>query len=504
MSRAIRATLALSLSLLTAAVAAAEQGLASHAATGASQQNPAEREQQTPESNWPEAGEAAGSVVSTAVLLSESAGQRTTQSQPREAGVKLQDFEAMALSHNPTLPEAQDQTQAAAGRRLQAGLYPNPSVGYEGAEIRGGSFRGGEQGFFVQQDIVLGSKLGLGRKIFEEERQQAQTEADEQRLRVLNGVRLLFYQALAAQSMVDDRRKLASLAQDAVETSRQLANVGQADRPDVLESEIERQEAELQEAAAEETFRRAWRALTATAGNPDLAPARLEGNLEDLPSGDPEHWLDAIVRDSPAVKIARLGVARAEAQLARARREPVPDLQLKAGVQQNLELQEPAGGPVGLQSFAEVRVQIPIFNRNQGNVQAASAEVARARREVERVQLRLRGQAATLVENYDIARATAERYRKETLPLALKAYQLYLDKYRTMGAAYPQVLITQRTMFQLETDYISALAAAWTNALALQGFMLTDGLEAPSRPSELETPVREINLPSASATLSEK
>lgn len=90
------------------------------------------------------------------------------------------------------------------------------------------------------------------------------------------------------------------------------------------------------------------------------------------------------------------------------------------------------------------------------------------------------------------------------IPRASKAYELYLAKYKQMGAAYPQVLIAQRTLFQLQTDYIGALESLWTNALALKGFLLTDGLEAPARPGELDRPVREINLPSSAATSSQE
>jgi cobalt-zinc-cadmium efflux system outer membrane protein len=48
-----------------------------------------------------------------------------------------------------------------------------------------------------------------------------------------------------------------------------------------------------------------------------------------------------------------------------------------------------------------------------------------------------------------------------------------------MGASYPQVLLAQRTLFSLQTGYINALEQLWINSLALEGFLLTDGLEAP-------------------------
>jgi hypothetical protein len=48
-----------------------------------------------------------------------------------------------------------------------------------------------------------------------------------------------------------------------------------------------------------------------------------------------------------------------------------------------------------------------------------------------------------------------------------------------MAAAYPQVLISQRTLVQLEADYIQALESAWQSSLVIRGFGLIDGLSEP-------------------------
>ena len=405
-------------------------------------------------------------------------------------------LEEMATANNPTLKQAEAEIRAAQGRKVQAGLYPNPTAGYFGEQIRGGESRGGEQGFFVQQEIVLGGKLGLSRNVFEQERKQALVEAEEQKLRVLNNVRLLFHQALAAQQLVELRRNLSKLAADAVETAHQLFNIGQADQPDILQAEVEGEQSQLAVTIAEQNQVRIWKSLAATVGKPDLPLTPLEGNLEEVPAIAGE-WLETILRESPAVKIAQLGVSRAEVSLTRARREPIPNLLLRGGLQQNRELRGVTARPIGLQGFAEVGVQIPLFNRNQGNVAAAQADLERSRLEVQRIQLLLRERAAPFFQNYITARTTVERYRGQMIPRATKAYELYLAKYRQMGAAYPQVLIAQRTLFQLQTDYIGALENLWTNTLALKGFLLTDGLEAPARPGELDRPVREINLPTS-------
>ena len=349
----------------------------------------------------------------------------------------LAELEQMAVDNNPTLAQAAAEIRAATGRRLQSGLYPNPTVGYQGEQIRGGTQSAGEQGFFVSQDIVLGGKLGLNRRVFEQEKKQAEAEAEEQRLRVINGVRLFYYQALAAQEMVHLRRKLSKLAEDAVQTSRQLGNVGQADQPDVLQADVEGEQAELAVVAAEQNQLRAWRALAATVGKPEMPVTHLTGNLEDLPEDNPDQWLQTILQESPAVKIADLGVLKAEASLARAKREPVPDLQLRGGLQQNRELDAITGRPIGLQGFAEVGVQIPIFNRNQGNVQASRADVDRAQQEVQRIRLALRERAAALVQNYMTSRSTVETYRKRVIPRAQKAVRALFEELWWDGGCVP-------------------------------------------------------------------
>jgi outer membrane protein, heavy metal efflux system len=430
----------------------------------------------------------------SSLLLVVAPGQAQTPARGQKS-MTLEELEQMALHNNPTLAQASADVRAAAGRKRQSGLYPNPTVGYQGEEIRGGSFRGGEQGFFVQQNIVTAGKLGLNQNVFEQERRQAETEADEQRLRVVTNVKMSFMKALAAQQTLDLRRNLSKLAQDAVATSRQLANVGQADAPDVLEAEVEAEQTELAVTMAEQNQERIWKELAAVVGNPSLHLMPLEGKLEDTPAMDADGLMEKTVSESPAVKIAELGVKKAEAILARAKREPIPDLQLRAGVQQNLELLETTGRPTGLQAFADMGVQIPIFNRNQGNVATAKADLERAQREVERVKLALRERAAGVVQNYAYSQAAVDRYKNQMIPRAQKAFEMYMKKYRQMAAAYPQVLIAQRTLMQLQVAYVNALESFATNSVALQSYLLTDGLEAPSQPGEIDRPVREINVP---------
>jgi cobalt-zinc-cadmium efflux system outer membrane protein len=416
--------------------------------------------------------------------------------------LRLEQLEQMALNgSNPTLLQAATEIRAATGRKLQSGLWPNPTAGYTGEEIRGGSSGGGQQGFFVQQDIILGGKLGLNRKIFAQEVRQAEAENDEQRLRVTNAVKIQYYQTLAAQEMVEMRKELSRIAAETAKFSGQLLNVGQQNETEVLQAEVEAEQADLAVVAAEHMRRRAMTALAAVVGNPNVQEATLEGNLEEsLPELDEHQVLDALLRESPAVRIAQMSVTRAEAALSRARRETVPDLVVRGGLQQNRELLENTGRPVGLQGFAEVGVRLKLFDRNQGNIQAAQADLERTQSEVKRIDLVLRERAASFVESYRTAKIMVDRYRTQILPRAQRAYELIYKRYGLMQASYPQVLLSEHMLFKAETDYIENLQKLWANSVALKGFLLTDGLEAPARPTDIDRPVREVNVPAAMST----
>ena len=398
----------------------------------------------------------------------------------------LAELEALAVRHNPTLAQAEAAVRAAEGRRRQAGLFPNPIVGYEGEEL---AFRGAgevsQHGFFVEQTVPLGGKLSKARRVFEREREQAEAVAEGQRLRILNSVRVLYFEALGAQRLVVLRRDLARLAREAVEITRELYNIGQADRPDQLEIEIEAERAEIDSLRAQNELELAWRTLAANVGRPDLPRATLGGSLEEGAAGfDHEQVLTTLLRESPEVRVAQVGVERARAVLARARAERTPDLYLRGGVSYLNERHEATGRRVGPAANVEVGVTLPVFNRNQGGISAAEAELAIAERELERLQLLLRTRLAASFREYRNSAQVVERYRTRVVPRAREAYEMYLSNFRQMAASYPQVLIAQRTLFQVEAEYARALVELRQAGVGLRGFLLGGGLEASARPGE--------------------
>jgi len=425
------------------------------------------------------------------------------QEHAQGALITLEQVQKMANESNPTLRQAEAEIRATKARQQQAGLYPNPTVGYTGDEIRGGSVGGGKQGFFVQQMVVTGGKLSMNRDLFGKDIKLAEIEAEEQKIRVQSAVKMAFLRVLAAQELLDARRDLAIIAQDNAGTQRRLMNTGQADETEVLEAEVEAQRMRMAARMQENTLREEWRSLAAVIGQPEMPLATVSGDLENgWPELNEEQAVGAIAKESPAVRIADATETRAQTALVRAKREAIPDVLLRGGMEYNHETLGSVPFAKGWEGIAEVSLQIPLFNRNQGNVTAVRADIERAGEEKKRIALTLRERAASAVDQYANARLMAIEFRDEVLPRAKKAYGLMVDKYGRMLASYPRVLDAQRKLYELQIEYISALESVWTNGIALEGYLLTDGLEAPARPGEVDRPVRETNLPMPERTMS--
>jgi len=348
----------------------------------------------------------------------------------------------------------------------------------------------------------MGGKLGKAQAVFAKDTSLAEIEAEEQKIRVETAVKMAFYRVLAAQELADIRTQLAQVANENAITAQRLGNTGQADETEILEAELQAHRLMLAQRMQENTLREEWRSLAAAMGDPEMERATVAGDLEHgWPELADQEVLDAIAKNSPAVRIADSAAMRSAAEIVRARREAIPDLRVRGGLLYNNELAGAVPRATGWEGTAEVGVEIPIFNRNQGNVAAARAEGDRAEEEKRRIALTLRERAANVLDQYSNARLMVEQYGREILPRARKAYELMEQRHGEMLASYPRVLEMQRRLFELHMEYVAALESVWTNGIALQGFLLTDGLEAPARPGEMDRPIRETNVPMPERTM---
>src|SRR5947207_1800679 len=247
--------------------------------------------------------------------------------------------------------------------------------------------------------------------------------------------------AKGALVTLEQAQKIAGESNPTLRQAEAEIRAAKADETEVLEAEVESQRMRMTARMQENTLREEWRSLTAVIGQPDLPLTTVGGDLEKgWPEVNEEEAMEAIAKESPAVRIADAAEARAQAVLARAKRESIPDIQLRGGMEYNNELLGSAPIAKGWEGIAEVTVQIPLFNRNQGNVTAARNDIDRAGQEKKRIALTVRERAASAVDQYANARLMAVEYRDEVLPRAKKAYSLMMSKYGQMLASYPSVL----------------------------------------------------------------
>ena len=384
----------------------------------------------------------------------------------------LNALEAMALENNPTLAQARAAVQAAYGQYVQAGLYPNPSGGYTASEI-GNDGRSGQQGAFLGQEIVVARKLQWSQHAAAHEVERAEQLLEAQRYRVLTAVRINFYEALTAQRTVKLAEELAKISEEAVEAARAMLHAQQAARPDLLQARIEANRARILLTAAQAQQRAAWQRLTAVVGMPDMPPTPLEGELvpeiQELEVGQVRERLLAA---SPELQAAERAVLRARAALERARREPIPNLQTQAGIAYDV------ASDYSIASV-QVGVSLPIFDRNQGNIQSAEAELVAAQWEVERIRLDLQSRLAPVLQAYATASAQVRRYSEQILPDAKETLRLITEGYRQGEFGYLNLLTAQRTYFEANLAYLQALRDWWTARLQIDGFLLSDGLARP-------------------------
>jgi cobalt-zinc-cadmium efflux system outer membrane protein len=396
---------------------------------------------------------------------------------PAPAPLALADLELFALRHNPTLAQAAAAIDVSRGKALQAGLYPNPTVGYAGDQIGIAGTAGELQGAFVQQTIVTAGKLRLSRAKYNQEAYEAEVRALGQQHRVLNGVRMRFYELLALQRTVGLNQSLLDNAEESLRTTREMANAGQANRADVLLSEAQVGDARIALRAAENRYPALWQRLAALVGTPDLPPAPLRGELEpEGPPLDRDCALGRLLAESPEREAARAHVVYDQITLRREQAEPVPNVQLQAAAGYNFETRN------AVASGVQVGFKLPLWNRNQGTIREVQADLARAHAEVARVELSLRERLADAFNRYQTARETAQVYRETILPKTREAHRVQNEMYEQRRTPWPDVVRLRRGVLEAEARYTRALLELREAEVEITGLLLVDGLSVPPPP----------------------
>ena len=362
----------------------------------------------------------------------------------------------LAVLQNPELAAADTAVRAAEGRLLQAGLRPNPSVFYEAENLVGsGPYRRAAQSestLQISQLIELGGKRAARVRVAASERDLSGFDYEGKRVDVLVAATRAFIQTLAAQERQATAEETARLAGELVPAIQRRVDAGAANAVEVTRAQnavatarIEAQQAARDLATARQRLAAAWGAD---------APrfSAVAGDLDRLPPVPALETLAARLEENPAVARYAAETMQRRAALTQARAAAVPDVTVALGPRYLAE-----NGDVTAR--LNVSLPLPLFDRNQGNIRAARAELVRAD------QLRRaagNGLAVALQDAYRsllAARQEIDTLQGTLLPGAENAARQVDEGYAAGRFGLLDVLDTRRTLVGARLQLLNARAA---------------------------------------------
>jgi cobalt-zinc-cadmium efflux system outer membrane protein len=396
------------------------------------------------------------------------------------ASLDLPSLWDLALANNPALRETAAELEAARGRAIQAGKYPNPHFRFDEDTI--GEVKGpaGTIRLLVNQEIVTAGKRRLDVAIAERGAEAASLAAQGWKFAVLTRVRRAYYDYLGWLDTVRTDEEVVAALEQALQITRRLVEEAKT-RPktDLLRIEALLEQARINLARDRVNAEAAWQQMGAEVGVPQLSmpspvaiPAWWSEN-EDRPL-DRQIVIERVLAAHTDLRQSAMAVERARLGVERARAEAVPNVTLGGGWTRNFPELE-AGGVVTLET------PIPLWDRKQGLVHEAEARWAQAQATEQMTALRLRRETAEAFARYQSARMQVDRLRAEVLPRLRQNLDLLRKGYQA-GAnqvAFSDVLLAEESLLTTRVTLAEARRHLWLAVADLQGLMQLDVGEEP-------------------------
>ena len=322
---------------------------------------------------------------------------------------------------------------------------------------------------------MLPAKLDLSKKKYLARSEISAVGRQAQILRVRNDARIHAYRVIGRQARLALEKELLKSAGDGVLTARELFNVGQANEVDVMMARVAFTEQELAVKMAENELRGAWESLEAIVGMRLPFTRLVDPLIGTMPKLEWDNVLKTVLLESPEVRAADLKLRADEITLRRERVEPIPNLVLEGSYGHNYEVQENVFN-------VSASIEIPLFDRNQGTVGQAKADLMRQQSEILRVQRDLMERLAAAFVRFETARQHIVGYQESILPEAKNAYETSLKSYKADRLSWPAVLDAQKFYFNKRLAYIDQWVTLREAQTLINGYLLNSGLMAPQGP----------------------
>ncbi|MBL8434147.1 MAG: TolC family protein [Zoogloea sp.] len=383
------------------------------------------------------------------------------------AAYSLQALREMARATHPSVAAAEAYVEAGRAQVTTAGAYPNPEVEFLAGRSRArmpGAVAGSAQSMALTQRIdnpwqrearIDAARFGLEAR--EAERRGLQND-------LLARLDQRFFDLLRRQAELRASQEDLGIAEQIRSKVAVRVNSGESPRFELIKADTELLNAQKVAESARLRLAQARAALRSVVGPTLPADFQVDGSLARSPAVPALDDLraEALARN-PELLRSQAEVRRAERQLELERLRRQPELALKVANERDRELNDTRLGLV---------VNVPIWDRRQGQVAEASALLSRSRSEETNQQLVLLQALEGAYREYEIARTQVNalengilRDAEATMKVAEAAYRFgergileYLDAQRVFRAARNE-LIAARYALQLAVIEIERLRA---------------------------------------------
>ena len=117
----------------------------------------------------------------------------------------------------------------------------------------------------------------------------------------------------------------------------------------------------------------------------------------------------------------------------------------------------------GTAFLASVSIPLNFFDRNQGNILSAKANVKSAQAQDTSLRLNMNKQAVEIWQAMNNARDEATDYQTNIIPSARKALEQAEYGYGRGAFSFLDLLDAQRTLFDVQENYLEALSVFYKN-----------------------------------------
>lgn len=394
---------------------------------------------------------------------------------PAGAPTTLAQIQELALANNPEIVQASADVTAAMGTAIQAGVHPNPTIGYE-ADTVGSAGTRNYQGVFGTQTIKTAGKLELARAAANMDLMNAQLALRRTRMDLLARIKAAYYSVLVVQQNVAIASAMASFTNDAYRIQVDKLRAGESAAYESAQMRSLAVQARTAQIQAQNRYIAAWKQLAALVGLPNMPPAELEGRVDmPIPLIHFDAMLAYVLNNHPDVLMARNLEAQARFQLQLQRVTPIPDVQLYGTFQRDFTTPNSPRTTYNLQCG----VPLPIFDRNRGNIINAEGNLRRASEQLRRTQNELTARVADAFQRLENARYVSQAYREQVLPDLGRAfrgiYQRHQQEPQQIG--FVDIVVAQQNLATGLATYIDSLNQQWTALADIANLMQVETFE---------------------------